>query len=200
MKKSFGLMLIFTCIFSFINIKNTRAQTDGKDGWLKDILVNYTTEEQNKMVGLMQTNKDVVQKYLEAYMQLSSKVSLYGGGLNKYLYRLPNDDRTEIGLCQGWHGNFFYMKKKSDISSTEYIKIWEIGSAKIIKEEGSQYILIYPRQNKSFEKRTWVANTDGTRYGVVNVIRFYVDWTQEEGLINTFNDSFNAISRLNNLL
>ncbi|QQT33057.1 hypothetical protein I6I99_11015 [Sphingobacterium multivorum] len=173
---------------------------EGGESVLEQILKHYSPSELQKFNTLVKTNGDDLTNYLNGYLSLAEKVKLYGGGLNRFLYRMPNDNETEIGLCQGWAGNFFFMKKKNDFNSTEYIKTWEIGSSKIINENGSQFILIYPREGKRFEKRTWLEGSSDTRDGEIDVIKFYIDWDQEEGLINTLNNNFNAIGRFNKLL
>jgi len=167
---------------------------------LEQILTQYSPNDLQKFNTLVKTNEDDLQNYLDGYLSLSEKVKLYGGGLSRYLYTMPNDNQIQIGLCQGWAGNFFFMKKKNDFISTEYIKIWEIGSSKIINENGNQFLLIYPREGKRFEKRTWIEGSSDSREGEIDVIKFYIDWEQEEGLIETLNNDLNAIGRWNKLL
>lgn len=189
-------LILITLMFTFSQI--VFSQQSNLDQFISKVFVNYSENEIKNATNLLKSDKgpEILNNIISAYSTISEKVRLYGGGLNEYQFIYPIDNSTRIGICQGWTGNFFYSKQNGNYRSTEYVKIWEIGSSKIIEENGYKFILLLPKVNTKFEKRTWQNDSD-TRNGEVNSIRLYIDWTLEEDLIQSLNASFNTWGTFN---
>ncbi|MES2486580.1 MAG: hypothetical protein V4581_11630 [Bacteroidota bacterium] len=195
MKKiKFFLLLLVSVLSSY----TATAQDD--DFWVEffdEVLSNYNDDEYAVVETMVDKDKDLVVNLAMAYLDVATPISEYGTGLGEYKYALPSDGKTEIGFCQGWTANFFYMTKKGKNTFTEYIKLWEVGSSKIVTEGGSKYLIIYPVDGVSFEKRSWYGESEEADYSKASSIKFYMDWSQEAGLIDKMNDAFNVWGKFN---
>jgi len=198
MKKIKFLLLLLVSISSSYT---ATAQDD--DFWVEffdEVLSNYNDDEYAVVETMVDKDKDLVVNLAMAYLDVATPISEYGTGLGEYKYTLPSDGKTQIGFCQGWTANFFYMTKKGENTYTEYIKLWEVGSSKIVTEGGTKYLIVYPAEGVSFEKRGWYGENTEADYSEASSIKFYMDWSQEAGLIDKMNNAFNVWGKFNTAL
>jgi hypothetical protein len=139
---------------------------------------------------------------IQAYVFLAQRSKMYGSGLTSYRYTDPCNSSIQLGLCEGWQGNFFVQAKNnySNETSVEYIKLEQVHHAVIKMECGTQYLYVYPSPGVYFERRTWKTDRSDDGYKTDNVywIKLYIDWTQEDNLINKFKLAFDLWGKFNN--
>jgi hypothetical protein len=199
--KTLKFCLLFVAFTFSVHTVTAQDDEEGDNFWVEffdEVLSNYSEEEVSKIEALADEDTDIITNLAMAYMDIVTPINDYGTGLSDYKYTLPSDGKTQIGFCQGWTANFFYMTKKGDNTHTQYIKLWQVGSSKIITEDGVKYLMIYPVDSMLFEKRSWMGEDAETAYSEVKSIKFYMDWSKEAGLIEKMNAGFDVWGKFNN--
>ncbi len=198
MKKRLQILLCVFTVFSFGLKANAQEENNFWEEFFGDVLENYSDAEYSRIEEKAKADDQLIENLAQGYLDVVEPIAKYGTGLSEYKYTLPSDEETKIGFCQGWRANFFYMTKRGKNSFTEYIKLWEVGSAKIVTQNGYKYIVIYPVEGMSFEKRGWYGEDSATDYSETESIKFYMDWSKAEaGVIDRMVKGLNVWGKMN---
>jgi hypothetical protein len=185
-------------ICALVALAGLQANAQDDDFWgefWETVLSNYSDTEVGAIQIALDTDSSIAVDLSNAYLDIVTPIYDYGNGF-EYVGTLP-DGATQVGFCQGWTANIFYMTKKGENAFTEYIKFWEVGSSKIVTEKGYKYLVVYPVDGYAFEKRSWYGSDAETDYSEVNSIKFYMDWSKQSGLIDQMNNAFNTWGMFN---
>jgi hypothetical protein len=195
MKKLKHLMYLLVALTSFTVTAQDEEEDDFWGEFWGEVLENYSQDEVDAILEAVNSDDEIVTNLSLAYIDVVTPIHDYGDGF-EYVDKLP-DGVTQVGFCQGWTANFFYMTQNGETKNTEYIKLWEVGSSKIVTEKGAKYLVVYPVDGMAFEKRTWQGEDGETQYAEVSSIKFYMDWSKQSGLIEQMNNALNVWGTFN---